>query len=144
MAQDAAQRLAVAQQQIAEYAAAKATDAEALVQQSQTLDSLLGQVVAAFRAATSAADAGDASDASGGGLGSGNNGAAAAEQSGGAGQSAVIGPPDMGAAALAALATLRERLQDTAAEASAFAALQNQGTETERSKRSSAQVNRAE
>lgn len=133
-AQDAAQRLAVAQQQIAEYAAAKAADAEALVQHSQTLDGLLSQVVAALRG--SGADGG----ASGSGAEPSSNGVAGGEQAAGSHSATTIGPPDMGAAALAALATLQERLQETAGEASAFAALQNPGTDSERAKRSSAQV----
>jgi hypothetical protein len=134
-AQDAAQRLAVAQQQIAEYAAAKAADVEALVQHSNTLDGLLSQLISGLRA--SAVD--------GSTLGSGSGGGAVEPGSSpapdaAAGPAAAAGPPDTGAAALAALSQLRERLQETASEASAFAALQSGGADGERAKRSSAQV----
>ena len=134
-AQDAAQRLAVAQQQIAEYAAAKAADVEALVQHSNTLDGLLSQLISGLR--TSAVDGSAHSSGSGGD---------AAEPSSNSvpdaavGPAAAAGPPDTGAAALAALSQLRERLQETASEASAFAALQSGGADGERAKRSSAQV----
>jgi hypothetical protein len=134
-AQDAAQRLAVAQQQIAEYAAAKAADVEALVQHSNTLDGLLSRLISGLRA--SAVD--------GGATGSGSGGSAAQPGSSpvtdaAAGPAAAAGPPDTGAAALAALSQLRERLQETASEASAFAALQSGGADGDRAKRSSAQV----
>lgn len=121
-----------------EYASGKAADAQSLVQQSAALDKLLAQVLAGLGGASSAgaADAAGAlnsADTTDGGKQPAAGAAAAAA-------TAAADPAEAGAAALAALATLRERLSEAASEAAAFAQLQQQGTEAERSKRTSAQV----
>jgi len=132
-AQHATQRLAVAQQQMAEYASGKAADAQSLAQQSEALDGLLARVLAGLRSAGNGA--GDSVDAIGASANAADAAAGSATPAG-----SEPGPADAGAAALAALGTLRERLAEAANEAAAFAQLQQQGTEAERSKRSSAQV----
>lgn len=114
-AQDAAQRLQVAQQQMAEYATGKAADANRLIQQGQQLSDLLKKLAAAFTDPASRPT--DVADSAASG--------------------------ETMSSALAALSVLQERLGESAEEAAAFAQIQ-QGADADSLKRSPEEVADAE
>eukprot|EP00208_Stichococcus_sp_RCC1054_P004237 CAMPEP_0206139960 /NCGR_PEP_ID=MMETSP1473-20131121/7831_1 /ASSEMBLY_ACC=CAM_ASM_001109 /TAXON_ID=1461547 /ORGANISM="Stichococcus sp, Strain RCC1054" /LENGTH=576 /DNA_ID=CAMNT_0053533915 /DNA_START=228 /DNA_END=1955 /DNA_ORIENTATION=+ len=155
-ARHATQRLAVAQQQIAEYAEGRAEEARALANDSGKLQELLSQIlsrlpigeVGAAAAATSAeaTAAPGAEPALDGGSAAGIT--TRSRSCGAAAEASPLGSSvadDVSSAAAAqdlaaTLEALRTRLAEAASEASAFAQLQQSASEPERLKRNSTQA----